>query len=131
VQGVRLRFHAGRVVDASAIDSQVLALVLRDQPALAAQLRVIETWGPSTIQPLVVACRLPERLRADLLSVLVDLSEDPAARTVLAHGLVERFVPITDSAYEDIRRMLDTAEAAESLGSCYLPTGVIMSPGAS
>ena len=46
-------------VDAAAIDSQVLAIELRDHPALAAELRVIEVLGPSTIQPVVAARHLP------------------------------------------------------------------------
>jgi phosphonate transport system substrate-binding protein len=41
--------HAG-TVDAAAIDSQVLAIELRDHPQLADHLRVIGTFGPSTIQ---------------------------------------------------------------------------------
>jgi phosphonate transport system substrate-binding protein len=100
------------VVDASAIDSQVLAIALRDYPDVAAQVRVIDTFGPSTIQPLVVARRLPERLRANVLSVLVEMGGDPAARAALAHGFIERFVPVCDSSYDDIRQMLGTAEAA-------------------
>ena len=107
-----IRLVCSGAVDASAIDSQVLTLTLRDQPALAGQVRVIETFGPSTIQPLVVARRLPERLRTDLLSVLVDLGANPAAQTMLARGLIKRFIPIGDSAYEDIRQMLAIAEAA-------------------
>ena len=46
-------------VDASAIDSQVLAVALRDDPALVVQLKVIDTLGPSTIQPVVAANHLP------------------------------------------------------------------------
>jgi phosphonate transport system substrate-binding protein len=42
-------------VDASAIDSQVLAIELRDHPALAEHVRIIETLGPATIQPVVAA----------------------------------------------------------------------------
>src|SRR5262249_47309016 len=44
--------HSGEV-DASAIDSHVLALVMRDHPALASAIRVIDTFGPSSIQPIV------------------------------------------------------------------------------
>jgi phosphonate transport system substrate-binding protein len=97
-------------VDASAIDSQVLAMTLRDQPQRAAQIRVIDSFGPSTIQPFVVARRLPKRLRADLLTLLVEMGDDPAARAVLALAFIDRFVPVCDSSYDDIRHMLRTAE---------------------
>ena len=98
-------------VDASAIDSQVLAVELRDHPAWASQLRVIDSLGPSSIQPVVAARRLPEHLRADVRSVLLAMGDDPDAKTALAHGFVERFASVTDSTYNDIREMLAAAEA--------------------
>jgi phosphonate transport system substrate-binding protein len=102
-------------VDASAVDSHVLALALRDEPALAGRLRVIDTLGPSTVQPVVAARRLPARLRADLRRVLVELEDDPAARPHLARALVRGFCPVADSSYDDIRHMLAAAEAANFL----------------
>ena len=48
-----IRMVAAGEVDAAAIDSQVLAIELRDHPDLVAELRVFEVLGPSTIQPVV------------------------------------------------------------------------------
>ncbi len=50
-----IEWVASGAVDASAIDSQVLAVKLRERPDLAGRLRVIDTLGPSTIQPFVAA----------------------------------------------------------------------------
>lgn len=97
-------------VDASAIDSQVLAVELRDHPELAGQLRVIDVLGPSTIQPVVAARRLPDRLKADLRAALLAMGDDPRFRPRLAHCLVERFVAVDDATYDDIRAMLAAAE---------------------
>src|SRR5262249_9221731 len=58
-----VRLVATGECDASAIDSHVLALIFRDEPALAKELRVIDALGPSTIQPVVVSRRLPRALR--------------------------------------------------------------------
>jgi phosphonate transport system substrate-binding protein len=99
-------------VDASAIDSQVLAVELRDNPAWALQLRVIDSLGPSSIQPAVAARQLPEHVRADVRSVLLGMGDDANAKTALAYGFVERFASVTDSTYDDIRAMLFAAEAA-------------------
>ncbi len=110
-----IRMVCAGEVDASAIDSHVLAVTLRDHPELAPRLRVIDTFGPSTVQPVVAVRRLPERLRADLRAVLVEMAEDPVARRHLAGGLVERFVPVSDAAYDDIRHMRAAAEAAAFL----------------
>jgi phosphonate transport system substrate-binding protein len=103
--------YAG-TVDAAAIDSQVLAVELRDHPQLAAGLRVVGSFGPSTIQPVVAATALPDQLKARVRQLLVELGDDPAARPALAHGLVERFTAVDDAAYDDIRAMLATIRAA-------------------
>jgi phosphonate transport system substrate-binding protein len=107
-----IRLVAGGAVDAAAIDSQVLAVELRDHPELAGRLRVVDAFGPSTIQPVVAASRLPDPLKQEVREVLVGLGDDPAARPALAHGFVERFAAVDDGAYDDIRAMLATVEAA-------------------
>ncbi len=107
-----LRMVASGAVDAAAIDSQVLAIELRDHPDLAAELRVIEKLGPSTIQPVVAARHLPVDVKAALGMALLRLGDDPSARKELDRGFVDRFVPVTDSDYDDIRGMLAAAEHA-------------------
>jgi ABC-type phosphate/phosphonate transport system substrate-binding protein len=107
-----IRLVASGSVDAAAIDSQVLAIELRDHPRLADRLRVIGAFGPSTIQPVVAARRLSARLKDQVREVLVGLASDPAARPVLDYGLIDSFTPIGDAAYDDIRAMLATIEAA-------------------
>jgi phosphonate transport system substrate-binding protein len=110
-----LRLVCTGAVDAAAIDSHVLTVALRDEPDLEARLRVVEVLGPSTIQPVVAARRLPADLRDGLRRALVDLADEPAAWPYLERALVRRFVPADDSSYDDIRAMLDVAEAAEFL----------------
>jgi phosphonate transport system substrate-binding protein len=107
-----IRLVASGSVDAAAIDSQVLAIELRDHPRLADGLRVIDVFGPSTIQPVVAASRLPAALKDQVREILVTLAGDSAARPMLAYGLIERFAPVGDAAYDDIRAMLATIETA-------------------
>ena len=97
-------------VDASAIDSQVLAIEMRERPELASLLRVIDSLGPSTIQPVVASSRLPDSVRLEARDALLEMGAAPEARTVLDRGLVARFAPVADSDYDDIRRMLRAAE---------------------
>jgi phosphonate transport system substrate-binding protein len=92
-------------VDASAIDSQVLALALRDQPGLADDLRILDTLGPSTIQPVVAARWLSAELRAGIRAALLAVADDPAGQAALGRGLMERFVAVDDASYDDLRRM--------------------------
>lgn len=103
--------HAGKV-DASAIDSHVLALTLRDHPELADCLRVIDSLGPSTIQPVVAASWLEEGLKADLRAALLEMKTDAEAQTVLAGQLVQCFTAMTDEDYDDLRRMRAACVAA-------------------
>ena len=99
-------------VDASAIDSQVLSVALRDDPALAAALRVIDSLGPSAIPPVAVSKRLPAELRSGITEALTNLHREPGMPERLAHGLVERFVPVGAADYDDVRRMLKACEDA-------------------
>jgi phosphonate transport system substrate-binding protein len=107
-----IRMVAAREVDASAIDSQVLEVALRDDPSLGRSLRVIDALGPSTIQPVAVSKRVSPTLRAEIEHVLTTLHEDPVVRDRLARGLVKRFVRVDPSSYDDIRMMRDACEAA-------------------
>ncbi len=107
-----IRLVADGRVDASAIDSQVLALVLGSDPELASRLRAIEVLGPSPIQPVVAATRLPAELKRELSAALLLMNADPRAKEGLGSGLVERFVEVHDSHYDPIRRMLEAAEQA-------------------
>jgi phosphonate transport system substrate-binding protein len=102
-------------IDASAIDSHVFALVLRDNPTLAGRLRVIDTFGPSPIQPVVAGNHLPNSLKCEAREVLLKLGNDLLAKPELARALVKRFEPVSDATYDDIRRMRALAEAAQFL----------------
>jgi phosphonate transport system substrate-binding protein len=107
-----IRLVAAGGVDAAAIDSQVLAVELRDHPRLADRLRVIGAFGPSTIQPVVAASRLPDWLKDQAQELLVELGDDPTARPVLDYGVIDHFAPVDDAAYDDIRAMLTVIQAA-------------------
>jgi ABC-type phosphate/phosphonate transport system substrate-binding protein len=107
-----IRMVAGGRVAGSAIDSQVLAIEFRDHPELRDQLRVIESLGPSTIQPVTVTRRFDSDARRSIQQVLLHLHEDPSMKELLGHGLVERFVGVDDHSYQDIRMMVAACEHA-------------------
>jgi phosphonate transport system substrate-binding protein len=107
-----IRLVTTGVVDGAAIDSQVLAVEFRDHPQLAERLRVVDSFGPSTIQPVVVSSRLPEQLKDQVRELLMGLGDDLAARPALGHGFIDRFAAVEDGTYDDIRAMLATIQAA-------------------
>ena len=107
-----IRMVASGEVDASAIDSQVLAVEMRDHPELAASLSIIDSLGPSTIQPVGCSKRFTTEFHHDVRRILLSLGDDPDFREVLDHGTVERFVAVGPDDYDDIRHMVDACEAA-------------------
>jgi phosphonate transport system substrate-binding protein len=110
---IAIRMVVDGTVDAAAIDSQVLEIALRDVPQLAEALRVIDSIGPSTIQPVVVSrTRLTPTERATVTDALLGVSDGPDARGLLDRALVERFVAVDDASYSDIRAMLSRVRAA-------------------
>ena len=97
--------YAGEV-DASAIDSHVLALLMRDNVAFSSELRIIDTFGPSPIQPVVTGNHLPQSLKRDVRAALLEMSDDQSAGPILAKACIDRFVRVSDSDYDPIRKTL-------------------------
>jgi len=97
--------------DAAAIDSNVLRIKLKSSPELEKRLRVVESWGPFPIQPVVIRSdlhpELKERLRAVLLALDVNSDVSPTAR----FGL-ECFTPISYDHYAPEEHALRECERA-------------------
>jgi phosphonate transport system substrate-binding protein len=108
-----IRKVAAGEIDASAIDSQVLAIEMRDHPELAEQVKVIDSLGPSTIQPVAVSKRLDDDFRTTVREVLLGFHATPAGRQILELGTVARWVAVDASDYDDIRMMVAACEAAD------------------
>lgn len=100
-----------RQVDASAIDATVLELELARHPEIADQIRVIDTFGPSPIPPWVILKTVPAELREQLRSLLLDMHQTPAGRTILDEAKIDRFVRVEDHDYDPIREMATRAAA--------------------
>ncbi len=100
-------------IDASAIDSQVLEVAMRDDPTLKNKIKIIDALGPSTIQPIAASKRLPKELRDKILAVLLNMHKNPEYKNALDLGMVSHFVPVGPKDYDDIRSMLAACEHAE------------------
>lgn len=105
-----LRRVLSNEVDASAIDTHVLGVEQLRRPDLASRLRVIAVLGPSTIPLAVATAGISDEVQAGIRDALCALGRDRAGRDVLASGLIRRFTPIDDAAYDDIRRMTAAVE---------------------
>jgi phosphonate transport system substrate-binding protein len=85
--------------DAAAIDSNVLSMRLGEVPDLREGLRVIESWGPFPIQPVVVRRALQPELKEGLRASLLAVEADPRARRALSGFGLERFAPASEEDY--------------------------------
>lgn len=94
-----------REVDASAIDTTVLEQELGDDPAIAPQIRVIDTLGPSPIPPWVVSERVPPEMRERLRDLFTHMHLRPDGRAILARARIARFTAVDDADYDPIREM--------------------------
>lgn len=81
-------------IDAAAIDSNTLLL-----GALPPGTRVVETWGPFPVQPVVVRSSLADGDRAAISAALLSLHRDPATARSLRRFHVERFAAVSDTDY--------------------------------
>jgi len=100
-----LRMIVEGEVDASAIDSTVLETELQRFPAIAEQIRIIETLGPSPIPPWVIRKELSADLRAAIRQVFLQMHQNPRGQSILAQGHIARFVRVNDEFYDPIREM--------------------------
>ena len=85
--------------DAAAIDSNVLRIRLREVPALRKRLRVIESWGPYPIQPVVVSSALPPDLKRRLRIAFLATEEDQRTHHILKQFGLTRFVAVGQGDY--------------------------------
>jgi phosphonate transport system substrate-binding protein len=100
-------------IDAAAIDSTVLALRWRRDPALRRELRVVQGLGPWPIQPIVMRRTLPARLKAALVAAVGALAETPERRRILRRWLITGVAPMTDADFDVERAALARAQALE------------------
>lgn len=85
--------------DAASIDSNVLGILMERRPSLRDELRVVESWGPYPVQPVVVRAGLDPNLRRALRTSLLDTGADPLTRRVLAAFGLLHFAAVGDEDY--------------------------------
>lgn len=105
-------------VDAAAIDSNVLRIRLREVPALREQLRVIESWGPFPIQPVVVRSTLHPELKERLRAAFLSTQENPRTRRLLDRFDLSRFVAVSPEDYSSTGLTFEPHEGEGGAARC-------------
>ncbi|RME85502.1 MAG: phosphate/phosphite/phosphonate ABC transporter substrate-binding protein [Caldilineae bacterium] len=97
---------AAGIADGAAVDSLVLDYAIRRQPELEARLKVIHRSPAFGIPPVVVPPDLPPKQKVRLRELLLSMHEDVEGRVILSELGIDRFVPISDDAYQAIRKLI-------------------------
>jgi ABC-type phosphate/phosphonate transport system substrate-binding protein len=82
-------------IDAASIDSNTLL----DIGTLPSGLRVLETWGPFPVQPVVIRSSLLDKTRDVIASTLLSLHHDADTARALRRYHVKRFAPVSEDDY--------------------------------
>ncbi|HEC23699.1 MAG TPA: phosphate/phosphite/phosphonate ABC transporter substrate-binding protein [Chloroflexi bacterium] len=111
-----IRAVASGVADGAAVDSLVYEAAIQRDPSLTERVRIIQRSPPFAAPPVVVNPALRPRLRAEIQALLFDLPYSPEGREILDALGVERFVPISDSAYDPVRELIDAVTPLAQAG---------------
>lgn len=109
-----IRAVASGIADGAAVDSLVYDFAILRDPSLAKKIRVIHRSPDFGIPPVVISPFTRPQVKADIQSLLLAMTNDPAAQDALASIGVERFVTIDDSAYDGVRELFKVIPIPES-----------------
>ncbi len=98
--------------DCAAIDSNVLRLMRRHDALLVGSVRVIESFGPYPVQPIVARSALPRASKRALALALLSMHEDERGGPALARHGVRRFARVQPQYYEPERPLLKACSLA-------------------
>jgi phosphonate transport system substrate-binding protein len=104
-----VRLVADGGADAASIDSNVLRILIEQTPGMRDEVRVLESWGPYPIQPVVVRTDLDSSLKRTLRQSLLKTEADPHTRLELEAFGLKRFVAVGEEDY-DARRLPNSSQ---------------------
>ena len=105
--------------------TNALAVLRRREPSLASRLRILESWGPHPIQPIVVSSRMPSALADRIAASLCSMHLDAHFARVLRSFGVLRFAPVADEEYAGERAALRSWQPGQqAAGLSTKPTPV-------
>jgi phosphonate transport system substrate-binding protein len=97
---VSVRLVAEGKAHAASIDSNVLRILLDRNEGLRDEVRILESWGPYPIQPVVVRTDLDLSLKSTLRQSLLKTEADPLTRSELEAFGLKRFVKVGEEDYD-------------------------------
>lgn len=93
------------VVDGAAVDSLIWEYANRTNPEFTAKTKIIRKSEPYAIPPLVASRSLDAKTKERLRQIFLNAHNDTRGKEILRKMMIDKFVPIDDSAYNSIREM--------------------------
>lgn len=104
-------------VEGASVDSIVFDQFVGKSPKIASELRVVETYGPFPITPVVVRKDLREDVKVALRKTLLSMGKDAEGKELLRDLALDGFTLVKDSFYDPIREMITFVKGrAQSYG---------------
>lgn len=98
---------AQKVVDGAAVDSLIWEYENRTKPEFTSATKIIEKSPPYGIPPVVVRKDLDPQLKERVRQAFLTAHTDDKGAAILKGMMIDKFLPIKDSAYDSIRQMQD------------------------
>jgi phosphonate transport system substrate-binding protein len=99
-----------RFVDGAAVHGIVYAQMAAEDPSLSRKVKIIAKSPPFGIPPVVGHPSMDRDLRKAVLSVLLDMHNDPKGRAILDKLQIEKFVVPEKRLFDDLRRAITRLE---------------------
>lgn len=95
-----------RKAHATAVDSNALALFLKEHPHQKEELAVLTSWGPLPPYAIVARKSLPKEIRERVVDTLLNMHYDNEGARILAAFNVRRFGAVAPSDFEKVEKEL-------------------------
>jgi len=99
-------------IDVGPLDSYALDLMLRHEPQLGSQLKIVATTSPAPAPFLIASPGCPDDIVAKLQATLLTLAKEPACASLRDRLCLDSFAPVAIDDYELMLRWDDEARRA-------------------
>ncbi|MBI4331935.1 MAG: phosphate/phosphite/phosphonate ABC transporter substrate-binding protein [Chloroflexi bacterium] len=104
---------ADRLVDGAAVDSLIYDYLASVNSPLIRKTKVIASWGPYGIPPVVVHPGLDISLKTELKEFFLSLHTEAEGLNILDSLLIDRFVEVSDGIFDSLRQMKQRLAGAQ------------------
>jgi phosphonate transport system substrate-binding protein len=95
------------LADAAAVNSLVYEYMKETRPEIISRTRIIEVSPPFANPPVVVPRNIDPFLERRLRDIFMNMDKDEEGQKILSEIRIDRFVNLSDDAYESVREMRD------------------------